>query len=598
MTYTSAATPGRQAMAGLLLLAVCVAAYELGGGAKLGEHECLVAQTAREMMASGDYVSPHYGGQLRLRKTPLAYWTAVAVSRLTGRLDEWTVRLPSAAAGVALVMVTAALGTSLFGRRTGLVAGFVAATSVAYFKFTHDATVDMQLALWCTLCYWCFWRGTHAERAWPRRLWMWGCYVSLGVAMLAKAPMPAAVVVLPLLVYWFIVPVLRRGPMLVAMARRGRGGPAVTTVGALLKRAVFRLPQLCVLSGAAIFLIVFLPWVLAVLAQHGFDDVLTRWKSEYLDRYTGDLRIEKDPGAWYYLPYVFGFVLPWALSVPEAVAAAFLQRYRRIRRELWYPLTWFVVTLAFISSAGFKKAHYLLPAVPAMWLLLAPVLERLFFGPQARHRGREAWAALAIVATVLAALVAGGVLLRWWVPAYRDLLPAYTVLALILGFGIGVAGIAFAAGRRAISFVLIGAGSIGGFMWFWPTIAAAEAGNAEALAFAQTIQRTVPPDAELRWLRRQDAQVLFYGERPIGRFMEAIEVLRQLGDRRRDMEAIRQTLGDALDARLRDDEPIWLIMREQDCWALTTLMGTPLRKVASGTVSGKEMVIVTNTIDE
>ena len=38
--------------------------------------EARIAETAREMVVSGQWLMPHYNGELRLQKPPLTYWTA------------------------------------------------------------------------------------------------------------------------------------------------------------------------------------------------------------------------------------------------------------------------------------------------------------------------------------------------------------------------------------------------------------------------------------------------------------------------------------------------------------------------------------------
>ena len=207
------------ALAGMALL-LCL--YCLDGGIGMDEHECLVAEPAREMLESGDWMIPRFAGMVRLRKTPLPYWTVAAISAIGGEVTTWTARLPSALSGAATVLVICWLGSMLFGRRAGLVCGFVMATSLATLFYSHDAAADMQLTFWCSLCYALFYRALVALRAEggsnasasgqpcpgesgrppaPARWWFYAFYAAFGAAMLAKGPMPGPVVALPLLVY-------------------------------------------------------------------------------------------------------------------------------------------------------------------------------------------------------------------------------------------------------------------------------------------------------------------------------------------------------------------------------------------------------------
>src|SRR5437899_3698819 len=120
----------------------------------MNEHEYYVAQTALEMISTGDWVVPHFSTMPRLRKTPLGYWIVAAAAQLTGRpVDEWTARLPSALAALGTVVCIWRLARNLYGPRAAAVGTWLAACSVAVLFYSHQAVVDMQLTFWCTLCY-------------------------------------------------------------------------------------------------------------------------------------------------------------------------------------------------------------------------------------------------------------------------------------------------------------------------------------------------------------------------------------------------------------------------------------------------------------
>ena len=59
-------------------------------------HECFVSVAAREMLASGNWVEPMFNGKPRLQKTPLSYWLVASIASVTGKVDEFAARLPSA----------------------------------------------------------------------------------------------------------------------------------------------------------------------------------------------------------------------------------------------------------------------------------------------------------------------------------------------------------------------------------------------------------------------------------------------------------------------------------------------------------------------
>ncbi len=95
--------PSAYVWAGLFIAASVVAFWSLLPGPTLNNHECLVAQTSREMLDRGDWVVPYFSGMPRLQKSPLAYWSVATISDTLHRFSDPIVRLPSAIYAVALV---------------------------------------------------------------------------------------------------------------------------------------------------------------------------------------------------------------------------------------------------------------------------------------------------------------------------------------------------------------------------------------------------------------------------------------------------------------------------------------------------------------
>src|SRR5207247_2004538 len=105
-------------------------ALALGAGARLAvrldvpaffDNEARYAEVAREMVLSGDWISPHLDFTLFLNKPPLVFWLAALVFRLAGP-TEWA-RLVSVGAAMVALLATCRLGALLYGGTTGLVPG-------------------------------------------------------------------------------------------------------------------------------------------------------------------------------------------------------------------------------------------------------------------------------------------------------------------------------------------------------------------------------------------------------------------------------------------------------------------------------------------
>src|SRR5688572_31778083 len=109
-----------------LLLAAAVLPYflNLGVSSIWDANEAFYAQTPREMMTAGDYVTPSFNFQLRMNKPVLSYWNVAASYRLFG-VSERSERLPIALGGLAIIGTAFGLGRLLGGTTAALLAALV-----------------------------------------------------------------------------------------------------------------------------------------------------------------------------------------------------------------------------------------------------------------------------------------------------------------------------------------------------------------------------------------------------------------------------------------------------------------------------------------
>ena len=124
------------------------------------------AEIPREMLATGDFVTPRLNGVLYFEKPPLYYWLVAGSMALLGP-SEWAVRLPGMLASAGMVLLTAAFARRRWGLRTGLLAGIVTGTSGLVFILARIAIIDpvLSLALSAAAFAFCFLpRGRAARR--------------------------------------------------------------------------------------------------------------------------------------------------------------------------------------------------------------------------------------------------------------------------------------------------------------------------------------------------------------------------------------------------------------------------------------------------
>src|SRR5260370_1502234 len=151
----------------------------------MDDSDAVLAQAARNMLTSGDWVTPRLDGVVFLEKPALYYWP-IALSYKIFRVHDWAARIPIALSVMALAWLTAAFGVWAFGRSAGFYAGLCMATCVGLFLFTRILIPDVLLTFTTALAMWAFLRALDEEEAHPR-FWAFVLAASLGTGLLVKS---------------------------------------------------------------------------------------------------------------------------------------------------------------------------------------------------------------------------------------------------------------------------------------------------------------------------------------------------------------------------------------------------------------------------
>jgi 4-amino-4-deoxy-L-arabinose transferase-like glycosyltransferase len=293
------------------------------------------AEIPREMLASGDFVTPRLNGVKYFEKPPLFYWIEAGALRAFGP-REWALRLPPALFALGGCLAVYAAGRRLFGRRAGLWAGAVLATSPLYCAIGHIVILDMAVSVLLTVSLLAFLLATREPRGWRRRLLLWAFWTAAALAVLTKG------------LIGIVLPGLVIGAWIV-LARRWDA-----------------LRMLLQPSGIALFLAIAVPWhLLAARANPGF--AWFYFVHEHLLRYTTKIHGRYHP-FWFFIPVLFAGLLPWTLLLPRALRSA-LAAPAEERRKTVFLILWAGIVFLFFSLSDSKLVPYVLPAVPPLALL-------------------------------------------------------------------------------------------------------------------------------------------------------------------------------------------------------------------------------------
>lgn len=326
----------------LLVLTVLLYFPALGGRDFWAPVEPRYAEIARVMFLKGEWIVPMVNGDLYTDKPILYFWLILIASKIAGAVNEWTVRLLPALAGVGFVLVTYLLGRDFFSRRIGFIAAAVLATTFRVIWEARWAHIDMVFCFFFALSI--YFGARSLLRKGGRNEILYG-YVFMALATLSKGLIG---VVLPgLLCALFIV------------ARRDWH---------LLKD--LRLPL-----GIPIFLLITAPWFM--LVNNATDG---RWLGEFIyvhhwQRYT--LGSGHRQPFYYYFKTLPADFLPWTIiAVPALLAYRPYRNVSHAPETLFFAL-WFVTIFLFFSLSDTKRDLYMLPAFPALAVLTASYIDDL-----------------------------------------------------------------------------------------------------------------------------------------------------------------------------------------------------------------------------
>jgi len=381
----------------LLLVASVLALYRLSDRPLFTAHEARAARCARHMLRSDAWpedrpspwlvpqFSPYAAPGLVYQKPPLYYWAVTVASLPGGEVTPLTVRLPSAASFVLLVLIVHFLGCDLVGRRTGLVAALVLMSTPKMLWWGRAAILDPMLAA-CIAAALLFFVRAHLGRGGTWQYWLFWALAGLGTLVKATA---------------LVVPLLAVGLYLLARWRQDG-----------LWRPLWRLKPI---TGPLVLLAVAAPWHVAAHAATAGEFSRIYWGMHVFGRATGTSVFEDTTDPWYYLPVLARDFFPWVVFLPGALVQVWRRPSQANRCAMLFPFVWFVGSLAFFSAVSFRKDEYMLVAYPAAALLVGYLLD-YYVAAQNEDAALRRWMVVAFVVLAVAAIVvvAGLLSIGFW----------------------------------------------------------------------------------------------------------------------------------------------------------------------------------------
>ena len=331
------------------------------------------SEIPREMVVTGDYITPRLNGVKYFEKPALFYWLESVSIRFFG-VNEWGLRLWPALFGLLGALTVYGAGRRLYGRRTGLIAGAVLSTSLLYYALSRVVILDMAMTVLLAAALLAFLLSTHEPPGPSRRLLLWGFYLFAALATMTKGLIG---MLIPMMVVGAWIGILNEWRML---------------------KTIY-LP-----SGLVLFLIVAAPW--HILVSRANPEFLNFYFiHEHFLRYLTTIHKRYEP-VWYFVPVLLLGLFPWTAFLVQSIRHSLpvSWRERRGQSDALFLILWAVLIFLFFSASGSKLIPYILPVFPPLAILIGRYLATAWDRDDMPGI-RSGYAILLIMALLLAAAV-------------------------------------------------------------------------------------------------------------------------------------------------------------------------------------------------
>ncbi|MGK7876996.1 MAG: ArnT family glycosyltransferase [Xenococcaceae cyanobacterium] len=364
----------------LLLISWVAFLWNLGSTGLVDETEPLFAEAGRQMIVTGDWITPYFNGETRFDKPPLIYWLMAICYKLFG-VSEWAVRLPSALAAIALMSfcfytlryfgctlpVASTAPEKSAAKRQLWLSAWIGSAIIAFnmqsLIWARQGVSDMLLSCCMGTALLCFFWGYAQEERERRRggegenftpslyhlpnRWYLAFYVLIALAVLTKGPIGIVL-------------------------------PGLIILGFLLYVGKFWevLQEMGIVWGGLIFLVITLPWYVLVILRNGSAFIDSFFGYHNFERFTSVVNDHAAPWYFYFLIVLILFA-PWSTYLPLAIARlrfwqpSFWRQQPRFAQLGLFALFWFAGIFIFFTIAVTKLPSYVLPLIPAAAILVA-----------------------------------------------------------------------------------------------------------------------------------------------------------------------------------------------------------------------------------
>ncbi len=390
--------------------------FQSGKMALTDPDETFYAQTAKEMLARNEWVTPYLYDKPQFEKPILFYWLVEASYKVFG-INEFAARFPSAVFGLIGVIAIYFLGALLFGKRAGMLSAVMLAVNVEYVILSRACVTDMVLSTFMLLGALFFFYGYLKGKNYFYLLSAAG----FGLATLTKGP----------------VAILLAG--------------SIIFIYLILAKDLKSIKKMPVLLMALVFTITAAPWYLIAYKLHGMSFIDAFFGFHNVTRF---LEAEHKIGSQFYynVPVVLGGFFPWSVFLPVGLWNMFKRGRNKFKPEI-FVLVWFFVIFIFFSISSTKLPTYIFPCFMSLALVTGVFWDDFLKG----LTGKKIVKQMAVSYYILSAVIVLGAIgaLLYIKHGYPVVLKGVLISSLFLIFGMALSFAAFLKKKFFWAFFLV-----------------------------------------------------------------------------------------------------------------------------------------------
>ena len=322
---------------GLCILFYFIFFHNIWAYALMDVDETRYVSMAEDMYRSKNFLTLYLNHQYFFEKPPLYFWGECLSFAIFGKINEFTARFPVALYGTLSCFLTYFMGRKLVSRKYGVVAALIQATSMEFLILAKFAILDIVVStcVWFSLCFGMY---TNFCQEKNKKYFWWLFYFFSGLAVMAKG------------IPGFVVPF---------------GSMFFISIFSKKFKEIFR-PQYFIV-GMIIFLLITLPWHIAMLEMHDplfFNEYIMK---HHIERFIGGNVLGREQPFYFYLLTILWGFFPWIISTLVVLIRKIQKRDFKFK-NLTIPQQFMVYngiialfTLLFFSSSDTKLITYILP---------------------------------------------------------------------------------------------------------------------------------------------------------------------------------------------------------------------------------------------